>query len=92
MFTQVLFLAGNHKKLSSIHATPSFVPDSNGDEQKIEKFFWKFVDAKNVIFQIHKFSILKKLWDLANENLEKFTGMWLNLYGCQLFERRPFYS
>ena len=70
MFTQVLFLAGNHKKLSPIHATtPSFVPDSNGDEQKIEKKPWKFVDAKNVIFQIHKFSILKKLWDLAHENL-----------------------
>ena len=39
-----------------------------GMNQKIEKK-WKFVDAKNVIFQIHKFSILKKLWDLAHENL-----------------------
>ena len=37
MFTQVLFLAGNHKKLSPIHATLSFVADSKGEEQKIEK-------------------------------------------------------
>ena len=91
MFTQVV-LAGYHD--CQKNWVPSMLPHnlcliSMGMGKK-----WKLVDLKMSFFQIHQFSILKKLWDLAHENLEKMTQrarMWLNLYACQAVQKKTFF-
>ena len=54
--------------------------------KKNECLNWKskIVYLKNLILHIHQFSILKKIQNLAHENLVNWmAGRWLNLSGCQ---------